>query len=260
MLFVCCSFFVQQRWLPKLDSNHARGKKHSFCPLLAKNSPPDCFLNAVTPANLSDGAVGESTGKANKRDTNSVSLRTRTTSWATSTAFARLHEKQSSIVFLSLRPLCSFASLSRRRLVGSRRTTRGKANKRDTHSVSFRTRTTPGRFRLRPLTVATVTTLRKDPIGCARLRSLTVTTLRKDLLPDFRRERRSMQQCNSRSYPRNSGKISLSRAPTTIYIILPFRWLLFLIGRERRSMQQCNSRSYPRNSDKISLSRVPTAP
>ena len=79
---------------------------------------------------------------------------------------------------------------------------------------------------LRPLTVATVTTLRKD------------------LLPDFRRERRSMQPCNSRSYPRNSGKISLSRAPTTIYIILPFRWFLFLIDRERRSMQSCNLRSY----------------
>ena len=50
---------------------------------------------------------------------------------------------------------------------------------------------------LRPLTVATVTTLRKD------------------LLPDFRRERRSMQPCNSRSYPRNSDKISLSRAQNT---------------------------------------------
>ena len=87
-------------------------------------------------------------------------------------------------------------------------------------------------------------------------RSPTVTTLRKGLLPDFRRERRSMQSCNSRSYPRNSDKISLSRAPTTIYIILPFRWFLFLIDRERRSMQQCNSRSYPRNSDKISLSRA----
>ena len=127
---------------------------------------------------------------------------------------------------------------------------------------------------LRPLTVATVTTLRKDPdgcdrlrsltittqrkdqVGCDRLRSLTITTLRKDLLPDFRRERRSMQQCNSRSYPRNSDKISLSRAPTTIYIILPIRWFLFWICRERRSMQQCNSRSYPRNSDKTSLSRA----
>ena len=120
------------------------------CPLLAKNSPPDCFLNAVTPANLSDAGVGESTGKPNKRDTGLVSFRTRTTSWATSTAFARLHEKQSSIVFLSLRPLCSFASLSRRRLVGSRRTTRGKANKRDTELVSLLfgspswTRTTSG--------------------------------------------------------------------------------------------------------------------
>ena len=50
---------------------------------------------------------------------------------------------------------------------------------------------------LRPLTVATVTTLRKD------------------LLPDFRRERRSMQPCNSRSCPRNSDKISLSRAQNT---------------------------------------------
>ena len=68
-----------------------------------------------------------------------------------------------------------------------------------------------------------------------------------------------MQQCNSRSYPRNSDKISLSRAPTAIYNVLPFRWFLFLIDRERRSMQQCNSRSYPRNSDKISLSRAPTA-
>ena len=91
-------------------------------------------------------------------------------------------------------------------------------------------------------------------------RSPTVTTLRKDLLPDFRRERRSMQQCNSRSYPRNSDKISLSRALTATYIVIPFRWFLFLIDRERRSMQQCNSRSYPRNSDKISLSRVLTAP
>ena len=136
---------------------------------------------------------------------------------------------------------------------------------------------------LRPLTVATVTTLRKDPdgcdrlrsltittqrkdqvgcdrlqdqVGCDRLRSLTITALRKDLLPDFRRERRSMQQCNSRSYPRNSDKISLSRAPTTIYIILPIRWFLFWICRERRSMQQCNSRSYPRNSGKNSLSRA----
>ena len=70
----------------ELDSNHARGKKHSFCPLLAKNSPPDCFLNAVTPANLSDAGVGESTGKANKRDTASVSFRTRTTSGAFSVA------------------------------------------------------------------------------------------------------------------------------------------------------------------------------
>ena len=104
---------------------------------------------------------------------------------------------------------------------------------------------------LRPLTVATVTTLRKDPdgcdrlrsltittqrkdqVGCDRLRSLTITTLRKDLLPDFRRERRSMQQCNSRSYPRNSDKISLSRAPTTIYIILPIRWFLFWICLSR---------------------------
>ena len=109
---------------------------------------------------------------------------------------------------------------------------------------------------LRPLTVAPDTTLRKDPVGCDRLRSLTITTLRKDLLPDFRRERRSMQQCNSRFYPRNPDKISLSRAPTTIYIILPFRWFLFLIDRGRRSMQQCNSRFYPRNSDKISLSRA----
>ena len=35
------------------------------------------------------------------------------------------------------------------------------------------------------------------------------------LLPDFRRECRSMQQCNSRSYPRNSGKIFLSRVQIT---------------------------------------------
>ena len=98
--------------------------------------------------------------------------------------------------------------------------------------------------------------VRAQPVGCARLAVATVTTLRKDLLPDFRRERRSMQPCNSRSYPRNSDKISLSRALTTIYIILPFRWFLFLIDRERRSMQQCNSRSYPRNSAKISLSRA----
>ena len=108
--------------LPKLDSNHVPGNKHSFCPAPRKTII-DCFFIASPPL------------------------------------------------------LVRFALSSQARWFEEDNAGEGKQKG---YRIGLEPR--PGRFRLRPLTVATVTTLRKD------------------LLPDFRRERRLMQQCNSHSY------------------------------------------------------------
>ena len=44
-------------WLPQLDSNQRPGRSVAYARYFAKNSPPDCFLYAVTPAYLSDLGV-----------------------------------------------------------------------------------------------------------------------------------------------------------------------------------------------------------